>query len=142
MNCSVSAHILIRDSKLPHSTQTKLLNLTRSKCLYRFKVFLDTRRGLSEQRSPAGCEADKHSMFLVVFALTSLPSPPSSAVDSLWPSHPDLGGLFFFSAELTSLFYSIDSRLHFGWRERGSAPEYLLMLRCLQCLVLDSLKDA
>lgn len=141
MNCSVSAHILIRDSKLPHSTQT-----VSKPDLQQMSLSLQSisgySKGPSKQHSPAGCEAEKHSMFLVVLALTSFPSPPSSAVDSLWPFHPDLGGLFFFSAEHTSLFYSIDSRLHFSWRERGSAPEYLLMLRCLQCLVLDSLKDA
>lgn len=40
------------------------------------------------------------------------PSPPSLMLDSLRPSHPDLGGLFFFATGLTSLFNSIDSRLH------------------------------
>lgn len=40
------------------------------------------------------------------------PPPASLTLDSLRPSHPDLGGLFFFATGLTSLFNSIDSRLH------------------------------
>lgn len=37
------------------------------------------------------------------------PSPPSGTSDSLRPSHLDLGGLFFCSAVLTSLFNSADA---------------------------------
>lgn len=126
--------------KVSHSTQTVTKPDSQQVSLS-LQSISGSSTGPSQQRCTAGGEAHKHSCFFVVQALTPTP-PPSSTVDSLWPSHLHLGGLFFLSAELTSLFNFIDSCLHFGCREGGSAPECLPMLWCLQRLVLGALKDA
>lgn len=114
----IAAYILIGGGE--RLTANKLsLNLTCSKRLYRLKVFLDPRR--AHLSSVVLLEVMRrkitYSVFFVVLAPTSNPPPPSVTLDSLRPSHPDLCDLFFFAAELTSLFNSIDSRLHFGKRE-------------------------
>lgn len=72
MNCSVSTNVLIRDGKKSLTANKLSLSLTCSKCLYRFKVFLDPQRAHLSSCT-AGGEAQKHSCFLVVRALTPTP---------------------------------------------------------------------
>lgn len=142
-NCSVSAHILIRNGKMSHSKQTATDPGSQQTSLS-LQSISGSSTGLSKQHCSAGGEAEKDFYVFCWVSSDIQPSSLSGMLHSLRPSHLDLGGLFFCSAVLTSLFNSADSRLHFGRRERerGSAPECLPMLRCLRCLVLGALKDA
>lgn len=97
---------------MSHSKQTVTKIWLVAKHLYRFKVFLDPQWAYLS--SIVLLEVRKNYLVCVFCCVSSNihPSPPSLTLDSLRPSHPDLGGLFFFAAGLTSLFNSIDSRLH------------------------------
>lgn len=118
-NCSVSAHILIRH--VERLTANKLSqNLTQSETSLSLQSISGSPTDPPKQHSYAGGKVRKNYLVCVFCCVSSNihPSPPSLMLDSLRPSHPHLGGLFFFAAGLTSLFNSIDSRLHFGWRGR------------------------
>lgn len=120
------------------------LILARSKRLYRFKVFLDPRRACLSSSVSAGGEAEEHFMFSFFpfffffhffwrVGAGIQPSSPSGTSDSLRPSHLDLGGLFFCSAVLTSLFNSADSSFARLGSERVGGRETEVHLNVYPC---------
>lgn len=118
-NCSVLAYIWM--GPVERLAANKLSqNLTPSKTSLSLQNTPGSPTDPSKQHSSAAGEVRKNYLVCVFCCVSSNihPTPPSLMLDSLRPSHPHLGGLFFFAAGLTSLFNSIDSRLHFGWRGR------------------------
>lgn len=119
-NCWVSPHILIRDGMCLTANKLSLSDLWQTSLS--LQSISGSPAGPSKQRCSAGGEAEENyrrpALFFVALALHSTPLQHPWRWIACGHLTPTLGNLFFFLAELTSLFNSIDSRLLVGWRGR------------------------